>query len=135
MLVKPAEKTEIHHFVGNELGVDMTDSELEAILAAYDQSKLQNSYLFLMRELSKLINTRAEIGATTHGHSAVDVPLITFGNNIHLQGIMENTEMSQKLWTKYYKFDFNYYKSLLKNQNVKDPFGRVPIPEKRHCAY
>ncbi len=113
--------------------IDVTLVELDLVNKAYVESKLQSSFYPLMRYFSKIINERAEIGATTHGHTAVDVPLITFGPDIGLHGIMENTIYSKKLWD-HYSFDFPGLKEKLKHQSVKDPFGRIPIPEKRHCT-
>ena len=128
--------TTLKAYIVKTFGLDITDAENQMILEAYKTSKIQDSWYPLMRALSLLINTRAEIGATTHGHSAVDVPLIVFGNddNTSIKGIMENTAMSRKLWTEYYKFDFEKLKDKLRHQNVHDPQGRIPAPEKRHCV-
>eukprot|EP00834_Sanchytrium_tribonematis_P005530 NODE_341_length_9178_cov_1.080846.p9 type:complete len:153 gc:universal NODE_341_length_9178_cov_1.080846:942-484(-) len=142
LLALPFDAIEFKNQIKQYLSLDLADEQSSELKQAYDRSKLEKTRYAFMQYLSKLINTKAEIGATTHGHTAVDVPLITFGqenwqftSNRIIRGIMENTQLSFILWREYMGFSFEKVKNLIKDQNINDPFGRIPIPEKRSCQH
>ncbi|EHL02541.1 putative Repressible alkaline phosphatase [Glarea lozoyensis 74030] len=69
------------------LGIkDATDAEIKTIIAA------PNSYSF-----ASMISRRAQIGWSTHGHSAVDVNIYGTAGSERLNGNHENTEVGKFL--------------------------------------
>lgn len=75
---------------------DYTEDDVDAIVSTSDHGKIND-------KLNDMVSFRAEIGWTTHGHSAVDVNIYAYANKESawqsvlqaLQGNHENTEIGQ----------------------------------------
>lgn len=67
---------------------DATDKEIEALI----NNPLLASYTF-----ADMVSRRAQIGWSTHGHSAVDVNIYGTKGSEHLRGNHENTEIGEFL--------------------------------------
>lgn len=75
---------------------DYTEDDVDAIISAPDSGRIKD-------KLNDMVSFRAEIGWTTHGHSAVDVNIYAYANKEitwktllqKLQGNHENTEIGQ----------------------------------------
>jgi alkaline phosphatase len=77
------------NFVQNGLGIDdATDAELEQIV----KRPIAAVYYF-----ANMINQRAQIGWSTHGHSAVDVNIYGTASSDDLHGNHENTDVGKFL--------------------------------------
>jgi len=73
--------------------VDATPTELAAVLLQMTSSN-STAEQYLTYQLSGMINTRALLGWTTYGHTAVDVNLYAYGTYSGLlSGNVENTEI------------------------------------------
>lgn len=92
-IATPSEK-EIEHYIRKELIqnglgiVDSTNSEIELIV----NSPVLSSVYF-----ADMISRRAQIGWSTHGHSAVDVNVYGSKGSDTLRGNHENTEVGKFL--------------------------------------
>jgi alkaline phosphatase len=76
-------------FVKNGLGIlDASDDELQLII---DQPKV-SAYYF-----ADMVSRRAQIGWSTHGHSAVDVNIYGTAGSSNLRGNHENTNVGEFL--------------------------------------
>lgn len=75
--------------VQNGLGIfDATDSEIQLIA----DNAFYSPYIF-----ADMISRRAQIGWSTHGHSAVDVNIYGSEGSLSLRGNHENTEIGKFL--------------------------------------
>lgn len=89
--IKKLKKWINHELVIPGLGIhDATDDELEAV-AAYPE--------LAQPALARMISARAQIGWSTHGHSAVDVNIYSSGGRgtEAIRGNVENTEVGRFL--------------------------------------
>ncbi|CAI4381214.1 BFH_collapsed_G0013090.mRNA.1.CDS.1 [Saccharomyces cerevisiae] len=89
-----------HEILEKDLGIyDYTDSDLETLIHLDDNANA------IQDKLNDMVSFRAQIGWTTHGHSAVDVNIYAYANKKatwsyvlnNLQGNHENTEVGQFL--------------------------------------
>lgn len=82
----------VNVFFPNQLGVsDATEEEVQSILRA--KSALHKELV-----LNRIVNHRARLGWTTHGHTGVDVNLYAFGHRSdEFAGAFENTQIFEKL--------------------------------------
>ncbi|KAI7880605.1 alkaline phosphatase-like protein, partial [Lichtheimia hyalospora FSU 10163] len=80
--------------IGKGLGiVDPSDKEIDKLVSWKETSK---DVLALEYMLGDMVSRRAEIGWTTHGHTAVDVNLYAFGKGTQsLRGSHENTDINE----------------------------------------
>jgi len=75
--------------------VDGTAEEMSAILVQMTSTN-STAEQYLTYQLSGMINTRALLGWTTYGHTAVDVNLYAYGTySGMLRGNVENTEIGE----------------------------------------
>lgn len=97
-----------------DLGIfDYTDDDIEYLINAKTGDLIQD-------KLNDMISFRAQIGWTTHGHSAVDVNIYAYANKRrawydildHLQGNHENIEIGQYM-TKYLNLDLQKVTSMI----------------------
>ena len=97
-------------YVQNGLGIwDATDEELDLLI---------DNPTFAVYYFADMISRRAEIGWSTHGHSAVDVNVYGYGDVDELQGNHENTEIGDFL-RKYLDVDVD---SITKELNKKSKY-------------
>lgn len=98
----------------NDLGIfDYTDDDIEYLVNA------KTGYL-VQDKVNDMISFRAQIGWTTHGHSAVDVNIYAYANKRkawhdildHLQGNHENIEIGQYM-AKYLNLDLQKVTSMI----------------------
>ncbi|KAI9320982.1 alkaline-phosphatase-like protein [Dichotomocladium elegans] len=78
--------------IADGLGIqDPTDEEINTVMSWKDSGK---DITDLENKLAGMVNRRAMIGFTTHGHSAVDVNLYAYGPGTEaLRGSHENTDI------------------------------------------
>ncbi|EDO18171.1 hypothetical protein Kpol_1031p79 [Vanderwaltozyma polyspora DSM 70294] len=104
------------------LGIfDYTENDINEILGFIDDNDIQD-------KLNEMVSVRAEIGWTTHGHSAVDVNIYAYANrekawfNIlsHLQGNHENIEIG-KFMADYLDLDLDHVTGLIKDVDHSPP--------------
>lgn len=97
-----------------DLGIyDYTDDDIEYLISAETGDLIQN-------KLNDMVSFRAQIGWTTHGHSAVDVNIYAYANKRrvwydildHLQGNRENIEIGQYM-AKYLNLDLQRVTSMI----------------------
>lgn len=75
----------------NNLGItDMTNVEYSTILNYTTTSAVATADLNYY--LNNMVNVRAQLGWTTHGHSAVDVNLYAYGDESVISAIRGNRE-------------------------------------------
>lgn len=116
-------------YVQNGLGIwDATDEELDLLI---------DKPTFAIYYFADMISRRAQIGWSTHGHSAVDVNIYGYGDVDALRGNHENTEVGDFL-RKYLDVDVD---SITKELNKKSKsvgaasenhhswMGRIPSAE------
>lgn len=116
-------------YVQNGLGIwDATDEELDLLI---------DKPTFAIYHFADMISRRAQIGWSTHGHSAVDVNIYGYGDVDALRGNHENTEVGDFL-RKYLDVDVD---SITKELNKKSKsvgaasenhhswMGRIPSAE------
>lgn len=94
-------KAALRKFIKNELVVkglgiasdDISDAELDSLVAAADDAEAAKTIF------TQLISSRARIGWSTHGHSAVDVNIYSSGGpgTEAIRGNVENTEVGDFL--------------------------------------
>ncbi|KAI8920746.1 alkaline-phosphatase-like protein [Powellomyces hirtus] len=85
--------TYVKNLVVKSYGIDVKDEEITNLIAALKRER--GSTQFTEWALGELLNSRAELGWTTHGHSGVDVLLGTYGRTgASIRGSYENTEIS-----------------------------------------
>lgn len=98
------------------LGInDYTNDEISQLVNEKDANKVQDI-------INRMISVRAQIGWTTHGHSAVDVNIYAYANrrktwhNLldHLLGNHENTEIGAFM-SKYLDLDISKVSELIAN--------------------
>ncbi|CCK68077.1 alkaline phosphatase PHO8 KNAG_0A03980 [Huiozyma naganishii CBS 8797] len=86
-----------HEVLERDLGItDYTEEDVAELASLKDSEAIQY-------KINDMISFRAQIGWTTHGHSAVDVNIYAYANEKnawydildHLQGNHENTEIGQ----------------------------------------
>ena len=123
----------LHKELVKYLGFRLTTKELKLVYSGYLNTISTESYLFPWN-IGEVLKERTEIGMSTHGHTAVDVPLFTFGNAKYrrehpLQGTIHNHQLGNYIWN-YLGLDYKKSKSLLRNQETRDPHGRPAVPEK-----
>eukprot|EP00732_Lithocolla_globosa_P002999 Lithocolla_globosa_v1_NODE_2210_length_2108_cov_17.727228.p1 type:complete len:499 gc:universal NODE_2210_length_2108_cov_17.727228:2064-568(-) len=90
----------VEKVISDQLGIyDMTEEEISILidlLYNFDNPAVQVVY-----QLGDLVNSRALIGWSSHGHSGVDVNLHAYGNGVSIQdliGSRENTQVGRYLW-------------------------------------
>lgn len=113
-LAKSKLKSYINDLVKSGLGIyDATDSELEEIVVAPNSAQPL---------LAAIISKRAEIGWSTHGHSAVDVNIYSSGGpgTDAIRGNVENTEIGKFLR------DFIDVDVEALTKELQEKFGRKP---------
>ncbi|OMH84474.1 Alkaline phosphatase [Zancudomyces culisetae] len=77
----------------------------------------------LRQHLSDLVSTRAQIGWSTHGHSAVDVNLYAYGYKAsQLRGNVENTDVG-KFVKDILSLDLDYISKIIANDPVSQKTG------------
>ena len=95
--------------VQNGLGIwDATDDEVQLIV---DNAQLASHYF------ADMISRRAQIGWSTHGHSAVDVNIYGTAGSSDLQGSHENTDIG-KFLRKYLDVDVKDITEELREMNL-----------------
>ncbi|CCF58447.1 hypothetical protein KAFR_0E02950 [Kazachstania africana CBS 2517] len=122
----------------NDLNItDYTENDLHELVTLADGSKLQE-------KLNDMVSVRAQVGWTTHGHSAVDVNIYAFANKQetwldilkNLQGNHENTEIGSFM-ARYMGIDLVKVTGLINETdhsagiNVKE-INRVDLYDKYH---
>ena len=117
------------------LGIlDYTDKEIKSILHQTDPNKIQDL-------INTMISFRAQIGWTTHGHSAVDVNIYAYSNRKtrwydildHLQGNHENIEIGAYM-AKYLDLDLEKTTSLISN-TTHSPGTKIAEFENNYDSY
>lgn len=117
------------------LGIlDYSDKEIKSILHETDANKIQDL-------INTMISFRAQIGWTTHGHSAVDVNIYAYSNRKtrwydildHLQGNHENIEIGAYM-AKYLDLDLEKTTSLVSN-TTHSPGIKATEFEKTYDSY
>ncbi|KAI8973926.1 alkaline-phosphatase-like protein [Pilobolus umbonatus] len=95
----------VNDIVKEGLGIDdLTPNEIQSVLS-WKESSLPIEHL--ITHLSNLVSTRANIGWTTRGHTAVDVNVYASGTHTELlQGSYENTYIGDFI-TQYLNLDLN----------------------------
>jgi alkaline phosphatase len=106
-------------------GLGITDAETSEIQSLMDHP-YESAYIF-----ADMISRRAQIGWSTHGHSAVDVNIYGSAGTEVLRGNHENTEIGEFL-RKYLDVDVDAVtKELNKKLKEQGVFaqGRIPTEE------
>ncbi|SMN20934.1 similar to Saccharomyces cerevisiae YDR481C PHO8 Repressible vacuolar alkaline phosphatase [Maudiozyma saulgeensis] len=131
------EKTKFvkHDIMENHLGItDYSEDEINSLVSENDQNKIQDL-------INIMVSFRAQVGWTTHGHSAVDVNIYAYSNRRdrwhdvldHLQGNHENIEIGQYM-AKYLDLDLTAITELVKDTN-HSPGATIAEFEKSHDTY
>ncbi|CAB4255058.1 similar to Saccharomyces cerevisiae YDR481C PHO8 Repressible vacuolar alkaline phosphatase [Maudiozyma barnettii] len=134
---KKEEKTEFvkHEIMENHLGInDYTEHEIKSLVSETDANKIQDL-------INIMVSFRAQVGWTTHGHSAVDVNIYAYSNRRerwhdildHLQGNHENIEIGEYM-AKYLNLDLNSITELVKDTH-HSPDAKVALFETEHDIY
>ncbi|KAI8820733.1 alkaline phosphatase [Fimicolochytrium jonesii] len=85
--------TFVKNLVIKSYGIDVRDEEVTHLIAALRREA--GGAQFTEWALGEMLNSRAELGWTTHGHTGVDVILGTYGATSNsIRGSYENTEIS-----------------------------------------
>jgi len=80
--------------------IELTKKELKKIKEKRAKPCEKFNKCKLHDYITKLVDKRSETGWTTHGHTAVDVPIFAYGNSALLfHGFMDNTDISKKIAT------------------------------------
>jgi len=76
------------------------NAKIEKSANMYENKGTSVSELALIKSVKKLMDIRSNTGWTTGGHTAIDVPVFSFGQHSELfNGSQDNTEIAKKIFT------------------------------------
>ncbi len=93
---------EIEATLAENIQLDLTDDEIEAVRAAYEEAKDQEEedlILAVDAAIENIFDMRSGTGWTTEGHTGVDVPVYAFGPGAeHFSGHIDNTDNAENIF-------------------------------------
>lgn len=84
------------------IGFPLTNEEMELLKTAKAEAvnSGENNYRIINKQLKAIIDARTTTGWTSGGHTAVDVPVISFGKNSNIfSGHIDNTDVAKKIFS------------------------------------